>query len=211
MPFCSNCGSSVGDGARFCAACGAPRLSQVNPQQAPFTPVPAQYINQQPPAIPPQYGYAAPQAAPSQYAYAPPPGPSQVVAILPQARKMKMMGLYDSYTIIFTPSQALVARLTNNVIKDVVNQSQARSKAEGKGWAGIVGDQMQAFGAAHTRYYQMTPQQILAETQGNFAIDNASVSLVKVKTGCEGGAKMVPLMITPKSNSRLQPENTSIA
>jgi hypothetical protein len=105
---------------------------------------------------------------------------------------MKMLGLYDSYTIIFTPVQIIVARLTNNVIKDVVNQSQAKSKAEGKGWMGIVGDQMQAFGAAHTRYYKMTPQQILTETAGNFALDHRSINLVKVKTGCEGGDEEGP-------------------
>jgi hypothetical protein len=150
--------------------------------------MPAPPIYQPPPAQPvstslPPLNYQPPPA----YQSAASSGAARVLAVLPQARKMKALGLSTPYTIAFTSQPALFARLTNDVLSDTVRKSQAQSKAEGKGWLARVGDQMRAFGSAHLRYLEMTPQQILAEHKDNFAIDHNSVSLVKVKRGYEAG------------------------
>jgi len=113
--------------------------------------------------------------------------PHKVITMLPQAKKMKLLGLFDTYTVIFTLSQTIVAKLSGEVVKDVVKKSQEKSKADGKGWLGRVGDQMKAFGNAHLRYLELTPDQILAETPGNFAFDHRSVSTVIVKQRFEAG------------------------
>ena len=160
MPFCANCGASVDDSARFCKQCGAQRLSVMSAPQAPPLPTP--------------YAYQPTQTAPDM-------GQSRVITMLPQAKKMTPMGPSDIYTIVFTPDQAILAKLSGDILKDVVKKSQAQSKAKGKGWMGRAGDQMRALGATHMRYLEMTPEQILAETPGNFAIDHASVASVSVR------------------------------
>jgi len=113
--------------------------------------------------------------------------PKQVLNILPQAKKMKMMGLFDSYTICFTARQVIFARFTSEVTKDVVRKSQAQSKAEGKGMFARVGAQMKAFHSAHLRYLEMSPEQILAEHKDNFAMEHAAVEAVRLKRGFEAG------------------------
>ena len=171
MPFCANCGISVNEGDRFCQQCGTPRAPVMSAPQTP--PSPHHYIYQQ-------------QASPSEYAYQPPqPGQvmsqSRALTMLPQARMMKPTSSSDIYTIVFTPNQAIFAKLSGEILTDVVKKSQAQGKAQGKGWLGRAGDQMRAKGAAHLRYLEMTTWQILAETPGNFAIDHASVASVSVR------------------------------
>src|SRR3954467_6278272 len=72
---CTNCGTYIAPGARFCAGCGAPavdpeatRFAGAQPQQQPYAPPPQPFV-QQPYA--PQ-GYAPPvQAPPPSYQPAP--------------------------------------------------------------------------------------------------------------------------------------------
>jgi hypothetical protein len=74
-----------------------------------------------------------------------------------------------------------MAKLTGDILRDMAQRSQARSKAEGKGWLGRVGDRMRGSDAEYKRYFEMTPAQILCETPGNFAIDHASVASVSLR------------------------------
>ena len=160
MPFCSQCGFQLASEARFCTSCGTSAQPAVNAQaQAQAAPPPA----------------------------APPAGSNKVITMLPQAKKMKMMGLFDSYTIVFTADQAIFARLSGDVVKDVVKKSQEKSKAEGKGMFGRVGAQMKAFYNAHLRYLDLTPEQILAEDKTNFAVPHAAVSALTIKRRMEMG------------------------
>jgi len=173
LPYCipmRHCGVSVNDSDRFCQQCGAPR----SPASVP-----------QPPPTSPQYAYAPRQTTPVH-------DQSQVVAMLPEAKMMTSAGVSDIYTIVFTPNQALFARLTGEILTDAMNKSQAQGKANGKGWLGRANDQMRAKGAAHLRYLDMTPAQILAETPGNFALDHAQVASVGVKIVYEYSNQDVP-------------------
>ena len=182
MPFCANCGVSVNNSDRFCQQCGAPRVAKVSvPQASP------------PPPLPPQYIY---QQAPTQYACQPQPAPAanpnRVVSALPFAHKATQAGLFDVHTLVFTPYQTLVAKRNKDVEKALSRQSKEQSKAEGKGWLGRVGDQMRASGKAHLRYLSMTPEQILAETPGNYAIDHAAVAAVRIRQREEINTQDVP-------------------
>lgn len=168
MPFCSNCGTNIGNSERFCGQCGAPRSPQMSEQQ----------IIHQNDFRPQQVNAIANQ--------------SRVVATFPQARMMTPMGPSDIYTIALTPTQAIMAKLTSDILNDVAKKSQAQSKAEEKGWLGRVNDQRRAVGSAHLRYLEMTSEQILAETAGNFAIDHASVASIRVRAGYEQTNQDVP-------------------
>src|SRR5579872_1993386 len=51
MAFCTNCGSALGDAARFCTGCGKPvGIPQDNPLP---TPAPPSYVAPQPDYVPP--------------------------------------------------------------------------------------------------------------------------------------------------------------
>jgi hypothetical protein len=110
----------------------------------------------------------------------------RVLATLPQVTKPKF-GLADNYTMVFTADATIFAKLTNEVLKDVVRKSQAESKAAGKGWMGKVGDQMKAFYNAHQRYFEMSPETIMAEDKDNFSISHDSVYRLNVKSKYSGG------------------------
>ncbi len=162
MPFCSNCGSQLKGAERFCGSCGVPA------QQTISQPVPV-------PSTTASDGFGQGVAE-----------MKQIMAVLPKVTKPKF-GIADNYTMIFTTDSVIFARLSNDVIKNVIRKSQADSKAAGKNWLGKVSDQMKAFYSAHLRYYDMAPETILAEDKANFALTHASVSEVKVKTKVDGG------------------------
>jgi hypothetical protein len=161
MSFCSNCGSRLKGAERFCGSCGAP-AQQTTSQSAP---VPSAAASD-------GFGHGFSETR-------------QILAVLPKVTKPKF-GIADNYTMIFTADAVIFAKLSNDVIKDVIRKSQAESKAAGKNWLGKVGDQMKAFYSAHLRYYDMTPETILAEDKANFALSHASVSEVKLKTKVDG-------------------------
>jgi hypothetical protein len=181
MSFCANCGSQLRSENRFCSACG---ISVTSPSGASAKGLPFQTDCT---------SQSVPYPSTSPVAGTPPGSPvlpaGKVITMLPQAKKMKMLGLADVYTIVFTADQAIMARLSNEVVKDVIQKSQARSKAEGKGWLAKVGNQMKAFYNAHLRYLEMTPAEILAENKENFALPHAQVSAMKLRTGFESGGE----------------------
>lgn len=154
MAFCANCGISVTDNDRFCGQCGMQRIAPMVEQY--------QHVSQ-----PPVFTKMADQ--------------SRVISALSQAKMIIPTGASDIYTIVFTPNQVIMAKLTAEVLKDVQKRAQAQGKADGKGWLGRVGDQMRVFSSAHLRYFEMTPEQILAETPGNFAIAHATVAAVNIR------------------------------
>jgi hypothetical protein len=126
-------------------------------------------------------------SAPAPQQTAASPDAQKVLARLPNAKKMKMMGLFDIYTVVFTSEQAVFAKLSNEILKDVVRKSQAQSKAEGKGMFARVGAQMKAYYNASSRYLEMTPGQILSEDKNNYALPHGAVSSLKVKRGMGAG------------------------
>jgi hypothetical protein len=158
MAFCTNCGKKVEPNQRFCGSCGMP-LSGFPPPTEVKPPVTAFTV----PAV-----------------------EKRILAIVPQVTKPKF-GIADNYTMVFTVDSLIMAKLSNAVLKDVIQKSQAASKAAGKGWMGKVGDQMKAFYGAHLRYNDMSLEAILAEDKDNFAMPYASVSALKIKTKLSGG------------------------
>ena len=158
MPFCTNCGAIFEETQRYCGACGAPAGNQAQ----------------------------VPTTFPRPESHNPPPEPQQILGVLPKITKPKF-GLADNYTMVFTADSVILAKLSNDVLKDVIRKSQAESKAAGKGWMGKVGDQMNAFHNAHLRYFDMSPETILAEDKANFSIPHASVRSLTIKSKFSGG------------------------
>jgi hypothetical protein len=88
--------------------------------------------------------------------------------------------------------------MTSGMVKQAAQMARDQAKAEGKGFFGQWSDEMQASFGFAKRYFSMAPSAILAETPGNFAVDNNTVSEVKIKRKQEirgGGGTSLSLPI----------------
>ena len=155
--FCGTCGAQMSPTARFCGGCGA----TVGAAPAPAAP---------------------PVASSAPMASATPVGGEAVLGVIPNAKKMKMFGAtWDTYTIVVTGRRMILAKLTQPMLNGAIAEAQAKAKAEGKGFFGIMGDQMAASFGFGRRYETIPPEQALQETPGNFAIENPRVTAIKLK------------------------------
>jgi RNA polymerase subunit RPABC4/transcription elongation factor Spt4 len=179
---CASCGSPLTGTEKFCGVCGGPSVAaRVD------TPSPAGKVCGScgtPVSDTTKFcgGCGAPVGASFPAApVAAPAGGEEILGIIPNARKMKMMGMaWDTYTIVITGRRMVLAQLTQAMLNTAIAEAQARAKAEGKGFFGVWGDQMAAsFGFAR-RYETLPPDVALAETPGNLAINNARITAIKV-------------------------------
>jgi len=96
-------------------------------------------------------------------------------------RKPKSLGRYDTFSGILTNQRLILAQITGDMMKEAIKQAREQAKNEGKGFFGQWADQLKASTAFADRYYHMEPSAALSETQGNFSVQNSSVSEVKLK------------------------------
>jgi hypothetical protein len=163
--FCGACGAPVRETAKFCNLCGAPAGGPpAQPGTTPFlgtTPAAAAPVSTTPP------GAGSAEA---------------VLGVIGNAKKMKMFGAsYDTYSIVVTNRRMIFAHLTQALTNAAIMEAQAKAKAEGKGFFGIVQDQMAASFGFALRYEKMSPDQTLAETTGNSAIENTRITAIKMQ------------------------------
>ncbi len=106
----------------------------------------------------------------------------QIAAVIPLVRKPKSFGRSDTYTLVVTDSRMIFAELTGDMMKEAVMEAQQRGKEGGKGFLSRWADQIKATMRFADRYWQIPPDEALAENSKNFAIQNPSVKKIKVKS-----------------------------
>lgn len=178
MPYCKNCGRSVGPSDRFCEACGASlkESAVLSSQASSNSPIP--------PPPPDQHLLSSNQNKQTLSANIQESEPNQatqenILGIL-SLKKPKSLGRYDSYTGVVTTHRLIFAQLTSQMIKDAAMQARNQAKAEGKGFFGQWGDQLKASSNYSQRYLTMNPIAIINETPGNFAVNNNTITEVKL-------------------------------
>ena len=84
----------------------------------------------------------------------------------------------------------IMVQMTAAMINAAVAEAQAKARAEGKGFFGIMKDQLSAqFGYA-VRYETMNPDLALAETPGNIAVENARITAINMKLRDTGSGEV---------------------
>jgi hypothetical protein len=111
--------------------------------------------------------------------WSPQSGSESVIGVL-LLRRMKSLGRWDTFTGVLTSQRFIFAQMTSQMISAAVQHSREQAKAEGKGFFGQWGDQLRASFNYSQKYLSMEPQAMLAETMGNFAVDNNAISEIKV-------------------------------
>jgi hypothetical protein len=105
-----------------------------------------------------------------------------VIGVVAYVRKMKMFGAsYDTWNLVVTSRRMIMVQMTASMLTAAVAQAQAQAKAEGKGFFGIMKDQLSAQFRYAVRYETMNPDMALAETPGNIAVENARITAIKLK------------------------------
>ncbi|MCW3996343.1 MAG: zinc ribbon domain-containing protein [Candidatus Bathyarchaeota archaeon] len=194
MPYCEKCGQPTNPDANFCRNCGAAQTTQsskppATPQikQQPKPDKPTYYS---PPTTPPQASPPPPimqsptsnaqyQAQPIASAPSPQIGNEVTYGVI-LLRKMKSLGRYDSYAGVITSQRLIFAQLTSEMLTAAAQQARDQAKAEGKGFWGQWSEQLKGSFGYTKKYLTMPPQAILAETPGNYAIYNNSISEIKI-------------------------------
>ena len=161
--FCASCGAAISSTTKFCGSCGA--TVSTAPQGgggASFRPAP-------------------PVAA----------GGEEVIGVIANARKVKMFGAsWDTWNIVVTSRRMIMVQMTSAMMTAAVVEAQAKAKAEGKGFFGIMKDQMSAQFRFAVRYEIMNPDMALAETPGNIAVENARITAINMKLRDTGSGNM---------------------
>jgi RNA polymerase subunit RPABC4/transcription elongation factor Spt4 len=155
---CSACGAPVNDTTKFCGGCGAPVGASFRPASV------------------------APLAPDTGIAPEVPQGGEQVIGVIGNARKMKLLGAaWDTYALVVTNRRMILAQLTADMLNAAYKEAAERAKAEGKGFLGQMAHQMTVAFQYCQKYETMPPDRALAETKGNRAIENVRITAVNMK------------------------------
>jgi len=105
----------------------------------------------------------------------------EITLVIPLAYRPKSFGRKDSFTIVCTSTRTIFAKFTIQMMKDAVNEARAKAKEKGKGFFGQWGAQLTSTTNYHKRYMEMNPDDILAQTEGNFALSYNDIVKLRVK------------------------------
>jgi hypothetical protein len=110
------------------------------------------------------------------------PGGEQVIGVIGNARKMKMLGAsWDTYALVVTDRRLIMAQLTAAMLNAAYKEAAEAAKAEGKGFFGQMANQLSTAFQYCRKYETMPPDLALAETNGNLALENVRITAVNMK------------------------------
>jgi hypothetical protein len=129
-----------------------------------------------PPPPPPSYQPVVnmPVQAPVQRSYG-----ENVIGVM-LLRKPKSMGRYDTYTGVVTTQRLIFAQMTSEMLTNAIQAARDQAKSEGRSFWGQWEEQLKASFGYTKRYLSMDPNATLAETPGNFFVNNADIREVKL-------------------------------
>ena len=87
----------------------------------------------------------------------------------------------ERWVLVVTDQRLLAAHITDELARGIPEQARNQARASGSGFLGQWGAQLKAGFALGQRYCVMTPEAILAETPGNWALSPAQVRSIKVE------------------------------
>ncbi len=115
-----------------------------------------------------------------------------VLGAIANARFKTGMFKAEKWVLVVTDQRLLGARLTDELARSIVEQARAQAGASGSGFFGQLGVGLKAASTIGQRYCAMTPQAILAETPGNWALLPGQVSSIKVERKSRPGGEDGP-------------------
>ena len=171
MAFCTNCGQPFQVTQKFCASCGLPLQPATAPlpYAPPIQPSPLPVLQNVPPSAPvyrnPEPVYSA----------------ETVKYVLPDIWIINSFRIKETYTLIISERRSIFARSTPEITNIVGQEARAKMDYEHKGFFGKWKASVFSKNYFPDHYKKFSPDQILQETQGNFAIDNSTIRKIGIK------------------------------
>lgn len=136
-----------------------------------------------PPPAPPAVGTGLQYQAPAPATVQPAAGGEQIVGIIPGIRRKT--GLFSSkiYSLVITERRIVFAEMTSQMVNQAAKDAVAEAKEQGKGFFGRALDTMKSTQRIYQKYWQMKPEEILAETPGNYILELRDIASVKIRHG----------------------------
>ena len=122
-----------------------------------------------PTPVPPSAGHPSPAPA------------EQVLGTIPEARIKTGMFSKDMYVLVITDRRLIGAKVGGDLLKRIIAEARTEAKEDGKGFFGQWAAQIGASTSLGRRYAAMAPEQVLAETPGNWAIHPGEVRSIRVE------------------------------
>ena len=168
--YCSKCGAQMNITANFCAACGKQVVSggntaQTRPEDSSVRAAQQHVVL----AVPLESRPASAQA-------------EETIQIIlgGAARHSGFLGLkVEIFFIVFTNLRIIFAHQTGQMMSENVKRARDEAEQQGKGFFGKWGAQFGANSGKH--YWQMPPQQILAEQPTNFAVNREHLRSIRMR------------------------------
>ena len=76
---------------------------------------------------------------------------------MPTLKKMKMLGAWDTFSLIATERRAIFCHITNDMVNQAIKEAQQKAKAEGKGFWDQWGAQLDVSFFYTEKYKHMPP------------------------------------------------------
>lgn len=162
MPFCTNCGKPYNEQHKFCQSCGIP-IAPMSQTAQPMAPA-ASGIS----------------AAPASSAPAP-VSRETVQVIIPNLQQNNALGKRDSYYLIVTDRRSIFAKVTEQVGRRAVQIRQEKAQGQNLGFFGRWKQQVAGPDMYLEFFKTLTPDQMLADSAENFAVDNFQIQGVRSK------------------------------
>ena len=214
MPFCVHCGKPVKPTEKFCGVCGKPLSSPQTPVTQAIRPevvagVKTEAVTER------SVGVSTPKYVRPTVKDLPPV--ESVKMIVPDLLMIYGFGRADTFNLIITTHRSIFAKLTRNI------KEQAQKKVSEKLKSAKINPLIKFIAkrvdyAAYVEWYTgKTPEEVLNETPGNYAIDNADIINVSTideswKTGDGDKVSGYVLIITTqektlKFKTQINPED----
>lgn len=169
--YCGSCGTPMNGTANFCPSCGK-QVGRIGDsgQQRPET-VSASTL---PRPAAQSVSLPVPQAVSNQMQE------TTHIVLSGAARHSGFLGIkVDSFVIVFTNLRIIFAHQTVQMMNENVKRARDEAEQQGKGFFGKWGAQLGANSGRH--YWEMPPQQVLAEQPTNFAIHREQLRSIRMR------------------------------
>lgn len=106
-----------------------------------------------------------------------------IVGIVPGMRRKT--GLFSSkmYNLVVTDRRIVFAEVTKEMVKEAAEDAAAEAKADGKGFFGRMAATGRSWHRVYQKYWEMTPEAVLAEQPENYAVEHREIASVRIRSG----------------------------
>jgi len=96
-------------------------------------------------------------------------------------RKVKLLGMPESFAFVVTDQRTILIPLTKEMLKQAVTDARDQAGAEGKGMVGKWAAQMKATLGYTSRYLDMDPEEILRQNPRHQVMANDQLAKVRIR------------------------------